>query len=510
MVATNTFLTLGPFTGGLVKALPAETVPADTLTDGENIEIGLGGVAKTRSGAAKYISAAIGSDPTITAVGKAIFSSASSSVFCIANAIFYEDVSGTWTDRTGGVSISTADDDTWSWVNANGDLYATSNSLSDNPIKWAAAAGNIASANLDSRFTNAKWCEWWDNRLWYGHTNANEERVWFSNLLTPETIGATSFLNFGVAVTGLKGLRTGLTVHSEDGIYLVQYNQDLSVYVQQQRADKGTVAGRSIVVNGQGQMFFIRKDGIYQWDIDSPIATEASATPRKISLPLDGAGYWDNLNGARLHQAWAVNYEDRNQIWFGLPYGTSQTDLNHILVYDYAQQIFYPPYTGTTRNCGAFFDGNPHLGGYDDGLVYIHDSGTADNGTAIDAWFETAAAPAADPSVEVRWLFALISHDVTGDFKVSLTQKADSIVTQTDSFAVGGNFDAIETAFTIGTSAIAGDSLLRQAQVNLKGYSDSVQLKFRNANANERFGIRFIKVPYRPIGVLSQSSPGVR
>jgi len=510
MVATNQSMALGPWVEGVNLALPPENVNKTAIANGQNIEVGLGGVCKTRAGNTKYISSALSGDPTLTATGEAEFSLSSAAKFCVAGTAWYEDMSGTWTARTGSATITAADDNTWSWVMANGDLFATSNSLADVPLKWAAAGGtNVTAAGLSSRFTKAAWLEWWDNRLWYGQTNSNEERAYYSDILTPETIGATSFLNFGTPITGLKGLRTVLTVHSEDAIFIVYYDNALTKYVQQQRADKGTVAGRSIVVNAQGQMFFLRKDGVYQWDIDSPVSTEMSGMPTKISVPLDGPRYWDSVNQSRMHQAFAIDYQAKNCIWFVIPYGTSQTDMNHILVYDYAQKIWYPPYTGVTRNCGAFFDDFPHLGGYDNGLLFKSDDGTSDNGVAINAFFETAAAAAIDPAVEVRWLNAKTAFDITGAHEIYVQQKADSVVARTESFSGGQTYAAIGS-FVIGTSTISGDNLLRTEQTPLQGYSDSLQLKYFNDTLDQKMSIRNVRVPFRPIGIISQSRSGVQ
>jgi hypothetical protein len=509
MVATQYLHPLGPWEGGVVYALPPELIGADALSAMQNIEIGLGGVAKTRPGYSKYISGAISGPPTLTAVGEAIFSSSSSRVFVIAGTVFYEDVAGTWTDRTAAITITAGDDNTWQWVNCNGDLYATSTSLADVQIKWTAAAADIVNATVSARFTKARYCDWWDNRLWYAVTDASEVRVWFSGVLTPETVGATDFLTFDGIVTGLKGLRTVLTVHTENSIHFVYYDNVLAAYVQQKRADRGAVSARSIVLNGQGQMFFVRKDGIYRWDVDSPIATEVSGTPQKISIALDGDQYWNQINKARLHQSWAVDYPDKNCIWFMLPYGTSQTDMNHIMVYDYDRNIWYGPYLNFTRNCGALIANVPHLGGYDDGLLYKYEDGTADNGVAIDAWFDTAAVPAIETGVDVRWLWAVNSFDVTGDYDINVQQIGDRLVTLTDSFNGGGGHERIEDTFTIGISSIAGEEILRSEDTQLQGYSDGTQLRYNNANLNEQLAIRHAHLAYVPIGVLPHQLPGV-
>lgn len=500
---------VGPWTDGVRYDLPAEDLPPSALYAMQNTRLNRAGQLETRPGTAKYISSALGSTPTIQGLGQHQFDASTERVWTIAGTAFYEAVSGTWTARTGGVTITAGDDNTWQAVDVGGTMFATCTSLADVQIKWAAAGGNIANATVSSRFTKAKFCEWWDTRLWYAHTNANTDRAWYSAVATPETItNATDFVQTGRIITGMKAFGGALTVHAESGIWVYFQTSTAGVYSERKRAEFGTVAGRSLVTTDSGQLFFVRNDGIYVWDAASLVESEVSTPPQKVSGALDGDRYWDNINTARLPYCHAEEYPDESEIWFYLPYGTGQTDMNHIMVYNYQYRRWHGPFTGNTRNVSALIDDKPHAGGYDDGLVYDMASGTNDNGSAIDAWGETAMpAPAGTPS-DVRWLYARHHFDAKGAWDVEVTQSAPGVVSKTDSFEQGGTFDAIG-AFTIGTSAIAGLNRRRFTETDLWGYAPAIQLKYRNANIDEPFSLRQTDLMYRPIGPVRKESSGV-
>ena len=492
----------GPWYGGVDYSRPAETLPVNMLFAMQNCRIGNAGQIEKRNGFSKYIASALAGTPTLTACGDHRFSAASSSVFVVAGDTFYEDVSGTWTDRTGGQTITAADDNIFALANAAGTL-CLSNGV-DAPLKWTAAAGNIALLDVDSRFTWSKHLAYWDNRIWHGNTSAGTDRVYRSDSGDIETIGATSFHTVDQDIDGLAPFRNMLTIHQQDGIHGLFPTGNADVpYAQQRVADKGACAHRSIVVLPDGTMVYVRGDGVYEW---SP----STSAPAKISHPLDGTRYWDTLNKSRLQFAHAVDYEQRNEVWIWLPYGVSQTTNNHVMVWNYRYRIWYGPYTvAGARNCSALIDNQPHAGGYSDGLLYKHDDGTNDNTAAIDAWFETAAPFAISAVDQVRWFYARTFFDPAGDQRVQVQQKAPGIPTRSDAFDLGGSFDAIETAFTIGVSAIAGEDLIRGETTDLYGYDPETQLRYTNSNADEPFTIRQVNLVHKPIGNIRKESPGV-
>ena len=122
-----------------------------------------------------------------------------------------------------------------------------------------------------------------------------------------------------------------LAVHTKDTIFgLKPTGNAVLPFNRTPLTNAGTVSNRSLVtvrVPGSGEIqLYIRKDGIYAFNgVDSI----------KISGRLDGDRYWDSINTSRLSKSFAIAYEQKNEVWFYVPYGTTQTTMNHIIVYDY-------------------------------------------------------------------------------------------------------------------------------------------------------------------------------
>ncbi len=137
--------TLGPWHGGVDYSKPSEELTKNQLHDMNNTVIGKAGEAAKRLGCAEYNSSAANGTSTLTACGQQRFTAASIREFAISGNKFFEGNSGTFTDRTGSMTISAGDDYTWSLVNARGTLVGHNGKSGDSLIKWSAAGGQFGS-----------------------------------------------------------------------------------------------------------------------------------------------------------------------------------------------------------------------------------------------------------------------------------------------------------------------------------------------------------------------------
>lgn len=516
---------LGPWRRGVNYAVPAEELSADEIFSMQNMIVGVGGDVFQRPAFDPYIIAQANGDATLTAIGKQVFTAASSSVFCVAGNKFLEDVSGTWTDRSGGLTITAGDDNTWSFANCGGTMIGWNGVDGDALVKWTAAAGNITAMTVSSRFTWATFAEWWDGRVWafnssstiagdgFGVGQAN-----FSSNTSLTTWGANDWHAIGEYGTGMKAFgKQALALHGVNGITLLAPTNNASIpYRKIGRSGKGTVAGRSLLTvaaPGIPQMqLFVRDDGIYRF-----LGGEAE----KISWKLDGERFWNNVETSALPDCFAALNVLRNEAWFFLPYGTGATKFNKIIVYNYLRDIWYGPHVALNTlkddwNCAADINGVIHAGGYtDSGRMYkMDDTGQIDDddGVTTDATvatFTTAAPPPAGIDVTNRYHFARNSFDIKGDYNVNVTHFAPGIPSETSTFGQGGGFDSIETSFRIGTSLIAGEDLMSSVDTDLNGYDPTIQLTYANGSRGEEFGMRRVAVMYDPLKQIRKVSAGV-
>lgn len=502
----------GPWVGGYNASKPSDDLDPREIYDGENMRVLPDGSAKQRSGTTPFNTSALAGTATIDALGQHKFTASDEKVWAITNAKFYEDTVGDgtgFTDRTGVTTITAGNK--WSMANANGTLIGHNGVTNDTILKWPASGGNVAALDVDSRFTTAKYWEFWDNRAWAGNLSSGTDRVWRSNLADIETWANTSFFQVGNIVTGLQKMSNYLVIHAEDILHLlVPTGNAVTPYRKVPKQHGGTIAPFSIstiTIPGTGEVqLYVRNDGIYSFN---------GETAGKLSERLDGERYWEDLNASALPDAFSKHYPARNEVWFFLPYGTSQTTMNNIMVYNYRLGIFYPPWTGVSRNNIAIINDIPYCGGISNGYIFNHEgTGFSDNdgatNQAIDGWFQTSSATPDGEVEQCRWLYNRTSLDILGGYDIEFTATMPSSPEVTDVINQAGTFSAIETSFTIGSSKIAGeDTIVSNVDSGLLGYDPHIQLKFRNGTAGQTFSIRKTTPVYRPIGQTRKRGAGV-
>ena len=512
----------GPWPMGVRYDLPAEDIPPTGLRAMTNTRLTAGAAVEKVLGTASYQSeSALAGTPTLTMACE--FRVPSTGVeydVIVADAAIYYYNSG-WSDITGAVSLTgTSDDATFEWTRAFDTLIATNGV--DGPWKWT-GTGNAAALDVDSRFTTADHVAFFDNRVFFGNTNANEDRVWYSDAGDPETYGASSFYNLGSPITGLQPLQNALAIHTEDFISVLLPTGNATVpYQLQQRTTTdprnpqrgGSISGRAIVtVPGNAQMFVL-DDGIYMW--------AGGDTLEKVSYALD-LGYWDGLDKSRLHKSFAVYYAKANEVWFWLPYGDSQTNMNHIMVLSlknrYADTVtgearyaWSGPLTGKTttfeRNCACIINDVPHAGTFAGKLldhqptdVYNHET------AAYDSYFETGAPAPMGGDVDLRWLYARTYYDALGQYSLNVQQESQGVGVNSGTLTTTGGGGALDS-LVLDTDTV-GTVRMVSKELDLKGYDPHSSLKFTNNAADERYRIRRTHLQYKVIGRHRKQKAGV-
>lgn len=504
----------GPWTGGTIYNLPPEELEPEQCTDTINVRIGQAGQAEKRRGSINYKSVRheISGGPNTMVCGQYRESSTSLPVFKSAGDKFYEYVGGgtPWADRTGSVTITA--DKPFEWVGANGTLILTNGN--NGPLKWAGAGNNLDALDVDSRFNTAYRVAFWDNRLWMGNTNAQKDRLWHSDLADLETWGATSFYNLGSEITGLMPIADALAIHTADGIHTLTPTGNATIpYQLQQQTQQAALSGRSILTVPGNRQFFVMAEGIYEWDGANEI--------RKVSIPLDGEspnGYWRHLNESQLDSTFAVYYRIKNELWFWLPYGSSQTNMNDIMVYNAEQETWHGPFRGNsgttyyTRACAALIDAKPQAGDFlgelvdhdpEDTYTDVNTATTA----AIRAQFTTSAQAPEGVESRLKWLFARSYFDGVGDFNCSLVQLSSGIAGTTDTVNMG------TAGFILDTSKLdltaLGTVRVQAADSELSGFDPHSSVTVRQNVSGEFFRYRRLAQIYQEIGIKRKRKAGV-
>ena len=503
----------GPWTAGAVYNLPPENLEEDQCTDTINTRIGHAGECEKRQGTVNYKSVRhnIGSDPNVMLCGQYRESATSSPVFKSVGAVFYEFTSGAWADRTGGQTITA--DKPFEFAGANGTLVITNGT---NPmLKWAGAGNNLTLLDVDSRFTTADHVAFWDNRLWLGNTNANIDRLWYSNLgnidgASSDAWGATSFYNLGSEIIGLMPVSDALAIHTADGIHTLTPTGNATIpYQLQQQTQQAGLSGRSILTVPGNKQFFVQEEGVYEWDGNTEVT--------KASVDLDD-GYWSSLNEAKLNNTFAVYYRLNNELWFWLPYGATQANMNDIMVYNLEKERWHGPFRGNPtstyyeRACAALIDKKPHAGDFygelvdhDPEEVYsdVFDATTA----AIHAQFTTSAKAPEGEDTRLKWLFSRSYYDGVGDFDVRVTQLSSGLAGTSETVPMGA------AGFTLDVDKLdlvaLGTIRVQAKDAELSGYDPHSSITVTQNKKDEFFRYRKIVQVYKDIGIKRKRLAGV-
>ena len=506
----------GPFIDGVFYDRDEEDVAEAGISSMQNMRVQAAGAVETRLGSKSYQGlAGISLAPSVTMCCEFIVPPTTKYVVIVAGNKIYKYASGAWVDISGTVSITVDDDATFEWADANGTLYATNGS--DSPWKWtgSSVAVVVPSSTTDRVASGAEHIAFWDNRLWYGNQGTNYDRVWYSDIANPDTVGASSFYNLGSQVTGLMPMQNSLTIHTESGIHtLVPTGNATIPYQLQQRTHEGTVSGRAIVRLPQNRQLMIRNDGIYMWEGGDDI--------EKKTYNLD-LNYWPSLIKSRFKQSFGLYFPEENEAWFWVPHGTGQVGMNHIIVYSDKYDMWYGPYNGSgayfTRNCAALVDDKPHAGTLNDsgnvgGKLEDHwpagvwnDDDNSSAGALLNQYFVTGAPAPEGSDSRVRWRYARTYYDATGNFEVTVTQESSGLSGTTNSINMAGggftlNDDKLDEA-TLGTVRMLS------RDTDLTEYDPHTSLKFSNAVLNNFFRIRRTHPVFSKIGRKRKPKPGV-
>ena len=513
---TETPLQLGPFWGGTRYDLAVEECKPYELYSMENARLGKSANAEQRPGTDSYQdAAALGGTPTTTFSIEFKPDTTNTYVALIAGAAIYKYDSG-WSAITGGVTITAGDDNTFEGVDANGTLVMT-NGVDTDAIKWT-GSGNAAALDDNGRFSKGAHIAWFDNRLWIGNVNGATNQLWYSDTADIETWGATSFFNFGGRITGLCPVQNALAVHTTVGIFTVvpTGNADLP-YLPNPNAQttEAGIDGRSCESIPGDIMLLVREEGVYEW--------RGGAELEKVSDALDGERYWDNINTSRLHQAHSLHVPQEGRVYFVFPYGSSQTNPNHVMIYDYRKRTevhgknvgaWYGPDTGWERNCGALIDGKPHFGDFG-GILWDHaialdaaDSmGATDDGAAYPSHAETGAPAPLGGGSTVGFVSARVWYTPTGIYDLTVQQKGSELVADPQLMDLTGAGLILDNGELLDDGNQWGIDEQMSQDIRLVGYGSTSSLRVLMNAAGQHWSVFKTLIQFENMGQPTKPKP---
>jgi hypothetical protein len=335
---------------------------------------------------------------------------------------------------------------------------------------------------------NGKYCATWQDFVVIAGTSTNPSRVWFSEQNAPliwSTYGQIygNFLEIddgdGDVITGIFPWNGALYVSKQHSMHVIEFTGNATVPFQRRKLPGAIGALSGFTFKDIGMAFvFLSERGI--------AACYGSVTDLVPGME-DISTFFDPNDANKFNLAvtafsTAGHSRVKSQVWFGVA-DTNSTNRDLVLVYDYKNKAFWLDngisgnYFTEVGDANSFY--SVWSGDYS-GQVFQHESGTNDDGVAIDWYFTTPHLALGDP---YGWKHGAQLY-VAGDKQTTGTLSVDVFVDRSTTATKTLSFDMSKAAFQTGILAPIG--------VRFK----TLQFKFRNSTLDvpvhiDAFGVYF-------------------
>lgn len=409
---------------------------------------------------------------------------------------FYEDVSGTWTDRTGAITITDGASNHVQFINhqLNANKYIIGVNGVDAPFKWTGSGNAAVLGGSPPIFTSvAKFHE-----TIFGSLN---ELVYFSDTGDPETWDTTKWvINFDKNINRVIDNGQKLAVMMEDHIGSISGYDYLDFSREESEVKNVGCVGRLAATHaifGQNDTDVIAtlsKDGL--WLIDQAFG----------ATKIFGDQYITDFNQSSLSKS-VLAYSRVDQFLFvAMPYGGS-IENDYLIIVDMRTGAFWPCPSIHSSNIRAIVSAKDSN---DDEYIYFVDTngyafkfnrdtknyhtGTASE--AIDARFKTKKYDLKDVH-ELRE--ASMLADASGNWNVTM---ACGFGLTTDDGSSGlisllSTSDTLTFTFVLGASTLGGSNYVFNILSSVGGFGRYLNITVSNSNVDESFNIRKIELQLR-------------
>lgn len=225
--------------------------------------------------------------------------------------------------------------------------------------------------------------------------------------------------NFHSSVTKISALALycgNLAIFKTDGVYLLSGTSPENFAIIK-FADKGTESSKAVCTCNNKQYFF-NADGLFALSQVGELSQIMMSG--NIASAVEDA--FKNADRSRMHEAFCVPYEKKNQIWFYLPYADNKY-FSTIWIYDFANDSWTKRIEPQNITSAANIN-SEIFSGSKEGLILLENIGSTFNGEPIKFSFSTPFFHLGKPSErKIIEDFALLL-DETGEnrFKFSVSK----------------------------------------------------------------------------------------
>jgi hypothetical protein len=403
---------------------------------------------------------------------------------------FYEDVSGTWTDRTGAITIS--NDNLVQAINhqQGANKYAIYVNSTDAPWKWTGSGNAAVLGGSPPVFSSiAKYHD-----IIFGSRN---ESVYFSDEGDPETWDTSKWvIPFDKDVVRVIEHGDKLVVLMDDHIGSIQGYGYLDFVAEENEIRTFGCAGRLAVTNAifkesTDVLAVLSRDGLYLVD--------KSFGFQKIF----GHRYLVNFSQASLSKAALTFSRDDNLLYIVIPSSTS-TENDYLILVDMLTGAFWPGpsiHANYIRSIAAmrddngveyvyFIDNNGYSYKFNRDTINYHTGSAAQ---AIDARYKTKKYDLKDVH---KFRRAVMLADADGDWNINMSIGFGLTTTDGTTGAINllDSADLLTTSFTLGSSTLGGSSYIFKYLSGVAGFGRYFDITFENNVLDQDFHIHKVEI----------------
>jgi hypothetical protein len=320
----------------------------------------------------------------------------------------------------------------------------------------------------------------------------NPSRLWISAQNSPQVWGTAggvngAFLpipigNDGQIGTGLYVWRSDLYVFKNNSVYRTQYTGNLGLSpfrVDPVQGEIGALSHWAIKESDFGIIFLSVKGVAVCLGTSVQILPESDNLTNLFLLSDPG-----RFNTASMQYSTALLYSSKSQIWFGVS-STSATTRDLVLVYDYDKRTFWlddgisANYFANVGDTNGF--PQPYSGDYS-AQIFLHDSGTNDNGSPINWNYSTPHIMFRDITGWKRGVWLWISGFVQSSGTLYVDEYCDFSATVTTTY----EFNMADANFRMGLQERLSNRskysrfVLRNSELNVPVKIESLQIDYED------------------------------
>lgn len=388
MAANGPSIQLNDFSGGLNTFDPEYVSPLNQSPDLDNLIILDKGFKKRNGDSTWNSSAMVSTSTAIAGMGYIKFNSGSEFLNAVAGTKFFTDagLSGTMSDATGSVTITSGQNNIWTPVIYN-NLQLWWGGAPDGPFKYS-GSGNISAVggSPPSAFTAFVA----NNRVFPISTVANPSRLFWSVLGDPEDYAGAGSGNSDVNKSDGEALQCGVVVGPDTAILFKNTSTHLAILTRQPfpvyQLQKGIgISGRNAYAYANGVIYFVTPGLRMKSTVDGV---------NFQTYPNDINDIWDTINPTRVPYIQGQYYQPLEWIIFNVSTGSS-TQNNYLIIWDIERKCFLRCTTGFKSNVLTLVQNRRLFGGHYNGKMYeklkatVFSDGSETSPGAINAYWRT-------------------------------------------------------------------------------------------------------------------------